>query len=193
MENIDVDTYTGNTTTIARRPPLVPRIFNCDSCNLKYRTGSLREYLVHKLEENDMIIVEEQQKILPSTSVVDNTSTSVVDNTSTSVVDNTSTSGNSGQRQEIINGMVDDDIDDDEDLIDLNQGGGFVPIILQPNNRRKPKPKPKPKPVPTISFDIFTELKKFNDLLINGIITQEQFDMGNVMLFDKYRNDILSL
>ena len=185
MENIDVDTYTGNTTTTTRRPPLVPRIFNCDSCNLKYRTGSLREYLVHKLEENDMIIVEEQQKILPSTSVVDNTSTSVVDNTSTS--------GNSGQRQEIINGMVDDDIDDDEDLIDLNQGGGFVPIILQPNNRRKPKPKPKPKPVPTISFDIFTELKKFNDLLINGIITQEQFDMANVMLFDKYRNDILSL
>tara|TARA_B100000513_G_C11848542_1_gene168486 strand:- start:46 stop:573 length:528 start_codon:yes stop_codon:yes gene_type:complete len=175
MENIDVDTYVDRTTTNNTRPPLMPRIFNCDSCNLKYRTGSLREYLIHKLEENDMVIVEEQQKIVSSDNVVDN-------------VINTG-----GQRQEIINGMVDDDIDDDEELIDLNQGGGFVPIILQPNNRRKPKPKPKPKPVPTISFDIFAELKKFNDLLINGIITQEQFDTANVLLFDKYRNDILSL
>ena len=49
MENIDVDTYVGSTTTNSARPPLMPRIFNCDSCNLKYRTGSLREYLIHKL------------------------------------------------------------------------------------------------------------------------------------------------
>ena len=57
MENIDVDTYADRTTTNNARPHLMPRIFNCDSCNLKYRTGSLREYLIHKLEENDMVHV----------------------------------------------------------------------------------------------------------------------------------------
>ena len=58
--------------------------------------------------------------------------------------------------------MVDDDFDSEREM-NINQGGGFVPIKLTPNNRRIPKPKPKPPPVPQISFDIFEELRKLKN------------------------------
>jgi len=156
----------------------MPRKFNCDTCAIKYRDGNLRDYLLHRLEENDMITVD---KIIE-------------DNTPTLTEEEKSIAEEEA-KQEMIKkitseDMVDDDFDSEREM-NINQGGGFVPIKLTPNNRRIPKPKPKPPPVPQISFDIFEELRKFKELLVNGIIDQSQFDMANQLLFDKYRKDVL--
>jgi hypothetical protein len=184
MSTLENNSLTNSTQGVKSRPPLMPRIFNCDTCNVKYRNGTLRDFLVHKLEEGEIITVETIEEY----DKLDNIKYDEEEDNIDDFVTN-----------KTIDEMFKEDSDEDDEMMSAysknttrNQSNGFIPIKLS-NNRRIPKAKPKPAPVAKISFDIFAELKKFKELLINGVITEEQYDKANILLFDKYRNDVLSL